>query len=48
MNRSTAGQSSTNSVSYQEWLNAKNGNSDEYQKFKEYQEWLEFQRQQKQ
>jgi hypothetical protein len=32
------------SVSYQEWLRAKQSNSDDYKAFKEYQEWLEFQK----
>lgn len=32
------------SVSYQEWLRAKQSNSDQYKDFKEYQEWLEFQK----
>lgn len=50
MNRSSSKPSTNpaNSVSYQEWLNAKNGNSTEYKDFKEYQDWLEFKRQQKQ
>ena len=47
MNRSSASTSSNGSVSFKEWQAAKNSNSDEYKQFKEYQEWLEFQRIQK-
>jgi len=32
------------SVSYQEWLRAKQNNSSDYKEFKEYQEWLEYQK----
>ena len=36
------------SISYQQWLRAKQSNTEEYQDFKEYQEWLEFKKQQQQ
>lgn len=35
-------------VSYQEWLRARQQNNDEYKEFQEYKEWLEFKKQKEQ
>ncbi len=43
-----SGSTDSNSVSYREWLNAREQGSTEYQEFTEYQQWLEFEKQKKQ